>query len=178
MKFPWGTDDCLNTKIEFGFNIPPLNSSATAAAVSFPNHSSCNDSLSHQESTSSALTSPPGSSKSSSIENMKSNKVSSHHRHNSDRKSKKKRPPNYYKQEYQQMLEPSPLQYSQYQKENDQSSSMTDQKSKFETNTNDIRYISCDQWVKSTIEHQHDDKQSTNDEDENVTEGDYSIEKQ
>jgi hypothetical protein len=116
--------------------------------------------LSHQESTNSGLTSPPYSSKSSSVENLKiSKQSSSHNRHDSDRKLKKKRPPNYYKQEYQQMLEPSTL---QHQNSND----INEQTPQIEQNTTDSRYISCDQWVDSTIKHQNDDKQSTNDEDE------------
>ncbi len=116
--------------------------------------------MSHQESTNSGLTSPPYSSKSSSVENLKiSKQSSSHNRHDSDRKLKKKRPPNYYKQEYQQMLEPSTL---QHQNSND----INEQTPQIEQNTTDSRYISCDQWVDSTIKHQNDDKQSTNDEDE------------
>jgi hypothetical protein len=120
-----------------------------------------NGSLSHQESTNSALTSPPYSSKSSSVENVKITKQSSssHTRHHSDRKLKKKRPPEYYKQEYQQMLEPSTL---QQQNQND----INEQTPKIEQNNTDERYISCDQWLDSIIKHQHDDKQSTNDEDE------------
>lgn len=157
VKFPWTTDDCLNTTIEFGFDVPPLKASSAIAGVSYTNYSSCNDSSSQKESTSSVLNSPPGSSKSSSNENGKKNQSSPpHHRHHSDRKSKKKRPPNYYKQEYQQMLEPSTLQYQSNHNQNDE----------HKTNTNDPRYISCDQWVDSTIQHQHDDKQLTNDEDE------------
>jgi hypothetical protein len=116
--------------------------------------------LSHQESTNSGLTSPPYSSKSSSVENLKiSKQSSSHNRHDSDRKLKKKRPPNYYKQEYQQMLEPSTL---QHQNSND----INEQTPQIEQTTTDSRYISCEQWVDSTIKHQNDDKQSTNDEDE------------
>ncbi|CAF4162138.1 unnamed protein product [Rotaria sp. Silwood2] len=158
VKFPWGTDDCVNTTIEFGFDVPPVISPSGGTGVSYL----CNGSLSHQESTNSALTSPPYSSKSSSIENVKINKQSSSHsRHHSDRKLKKKRPPNYYKQEYQQMLEPSTLQHHNQNDINEQTAQQIEQ------NTNDPRYISCDQWVDSTIIHQHDDKQSTNDEDEN-----------
>jgi hypothetical protein len=146
----------MNTTIEFGFDIPPVISPSGGAGVSY----SCNGSLSHQESTNSALTSPPYSSKSSSIENVKITKQSSSHtRHHSDRKLKKKRPPNYYKQEYQQMLEPSTL---QHHNQND----INEQTPKLEQNTNDERYISCDQWVDSIMKHQHDDKTSTNDEDE------------
>ncbi|CAF4637222.1 unnamed protein product, partial [Rotaria sp. Silwood1] len=157
VKFPWGTDDCVNTAIEFGFDVPPVISPLGGTGVSY----SCNGSLSHQESTSSALTSPPYSSKSSSIENVKINKQSSsHNRHHSDRKLKKKRPPNYYKQEYQQMLEPSTLQHHNQNDINEQTVQQIEQ------NTNDPRYISCEQWVDSTMIHQHDDKQSTNDEDE------------
>jgi hypothetical protein len=150
----------MNTVIEFGFDIPPVISPPGGNGVSY----SCNGSLSHQESTNSALTSPPYSSKSSSIENVKINKQSSSHtRHHSDRKLKKKRPPNYYKQEYQQMLEPSTLQQQQqHHNQND----INEQTPKIEQNTNDERYISCEQWVDSTMKHQHDDKQSTNDEDE------------
>jgi hypothetical protein len=148
----------MNTTIEFGFDIPSVISPSGGTGVSY----SCNGSLSHQESTNSALTSPPYSSKSSSIENVKITKQSSsssHNRHHSDRKLKKKRPPNYYKQEYQQMLEPSIL---QHQLSND----INEQTPQIEQNSNDERYISCEQWVDSTIQHQNDDKQSTNDEDE------------
>jgi ubiquitin carboxyl-terminal hydrolase 10 len=155
VKFPWSTDDCMNTAIEFGFDIPPVISPTGGTGVSY----SCNGSLSHQESTNSALTSPPYSSKSSSVENVKINKQSSsssHTRHHSDRKLKKKRPPGYYTQEYQQMLEPST------HNQND----INEQTPKIEQNINDERYLSCDQWVDSTMKHQHDDKQSTNDEDE------------
>ncbi|CAF3573410.1 unnamed protein product [Rotaria socialis] len=156
VKFPWGTEDCANTAIEFGFGVPPVIAPVGVTSVSY----SCNGSLSHQESTNSALTSPPYSSKSSSVENVKINKQSSSHsRHHSDRKLKKKRPPNYYKQEYQQMLEPSTL---QHQNQND----INEQPVQIEQIKNDTRYIACDQWVDSTIIHQHDDKQSTNDEDE------------
>jgi hypothetical protein len=73
VKFPWSTDDCMNTAIEFGFDIPPVISPPGDIGVSY----SSNGSLSHQESTNSALTSPPYSSKSSSIENIKINKQSS-----------------------------------------------------------------------------------------------------
>jgi hypothetical protein len=147
----------MNTAIEFGFDVPSVISPSGGTGITY----SCNGSLSHQESTNSALTSPPYSSKSSSVENVKiSKQSSSHNRHHSDRKIKKKRPPNYYKQEYQQMLEPSTLQ--QQPNQND----TNEQTPQIEQNTNDIRYISCDQWVDSTINHQHDDKQSTNDEDE------------
>ncbi|UJR10689.1 hypothetical protein I4U23_014883 [Adineta vaga] len=158
VKFPWGTEDCTNTAIEFGFDVPSVISPSGGAGVSYL----CNGSLSHQESTNSALTSPPYSSKSSSVENVKITKQSSsssHHRHDSDRKLKKKRPPNYYKQEYQQMLEPATLQHTKINDNNEQ----TSQK---EQNTNDARYQSCNQWVDSIMKHQHDDKQSTNDEDE------------
>jgi hypothetical protein len=159
VKFPWATDDCMNTTIEFGFDVPSVISPSGGTGVTY----SCNGSLSHQESTNSALTSPPYSSKSSSVENVKiSKQSSSHNRHHSDRKLKKKRPPNYYKQEYQQMLEPSTL---QHQNQND----INEQTPQIEQNTNDIRYISCDQWVDSIMKHQHDDdKQSTNDEEENI----------
>ena len=60
------------------------------------------------------------------------------------------------------MLEPATLQqqYQPYANQNDQATS------KLEQNPTDPRYISCEQWVDSTIQHQHDDKQSTNDEDE------------
>jgi hypothetical protein len=146
----------MNTAIEFGFDIPPVISPLGGTGVSY----SCNGSLSHQESTNSALTSPPYSSKSSSVENVKISKQSSSHtRHHSDRKLKKKRPPGYYTQEYQQMLEPSTL---QDQNQND----INEQTPKIEQNINVERYISCDQWVDSIMKHQHDDKQSTNDEDE------------
>jgi ubiquitin carboxyl-terminal hydrolase 10 len=157
VKFPWSTEDCTNTPIEFGFDIPPVISPLGGTGVSY----SHNGSLSHQESTNSALTSPPYSSKSSSVENVKITKQSSssHTRHHSDRKLKKKRPPEYYKQEYQQMLEPSTL---QQQNQND----INEQTPKIEQNNTDERYISCDQWLDSIIKHQHDDKQSTNDEDE------------
>jgi hypothetical protein len=151
----------MNTTIEFGFDVPNVISPSGGTGVSY----SCNGSLSHQESTNSALTSPPYSSKSSSVENVKiSKQSSSHSRHHSDRKLKKKRPPNYYKQEYQQMLEPSTLQ------QQNQNNDINEQTPQIEQNTNDIRYISCDQWVDSTIKHQHidDDKQSTNDDDENI----------
>jgi hypothetical protein len=57
------------------------------------------------------------------------------------------------------MLEPSTL---QHQNSND----INEQTPQIEQNTTDSRYISCDQWVDSTIKHQNDDKQSTNDEDE------------
>jgi len=157
VKFPWTTDDCLTATIEFGFDIPPVISPSGGTGVSY----SCNGSLSHQESTNSALTSPPYSSKSSSVENMKINKQSSssHTRHHSDRKSKKKRPPGYYTQEYQQMLEPSTL-------NNHNQNDLNEQTPQIEQNTNNERYISCDQWVDSTIKHQHNDKQSTNDDDD------------
>jgi hypothetical protein len=75
VKFPWSTDDCMNTAIEFGFDIPPVISPLGGTGVSY----SCNGSLSHQESTNSALTSPPYSSKSSSVENVKISKQSSSH---------------------------------------------------------------------------------------------------
>jgi hypothetical protein len=156
VKFPWGTDDCMNTAIEFGFDVPPVISPPGDTGVIY----SCNGSLSHQESTNSALTSPPYSSKSSSVENVKINKQSSsHNRHHSDRKLKKKRPPNYYKQEYQQMLEPSTLQHHNQNDTNEQTVQI-------EQIQNDPRYISCDQWVDSTVVHQLEDKQSNNDEDE------------
>lgn len=92
---------------------------------------------------------------------MKINKQSSssHTRHHSDRKSKKKRPPGYYTQEYQQMLEPSTL-------NNHNQKDLNEQTPQIEQNTNDERYISCDQWVDSTIKHQHNDKQLTNDDDD------------
>jgi hypothetical protein len=61
------------------------------------------------------------------------------------------------------MLEPSTLQQQQqHHNQND----INEQTPKIEQNTNDERYISCEQWVDSTMKHQHDDKQSTNDEDE------------
>ena len=144
-QFPWAADDRLNSAIEFGFDVPSVISPSDRPAVSY----SCNGSLSHQESTSSALTSPPYSSKSSSIENVKINKVSSSLNHRqSDRKLKKKRPPNYYKQEYQQMLEPSILQQRE----------INEQTVQIEQNANNSRYLSCDQWVDSTMKHQHDDE--------------------
>jgi len=156
VKFPWSTTDCVNTPIEFGFDIPPVISPPDGTGVTY----SCNGSLSHQESSNSALTSPPYSSKSSSVENMKISKQSSSHtRHHSDRKLKKKRPAGYYDQEYQQMLEPSTL---KPHNQND----INEQTPQTEQNANDEKYLSCHQWVKSTMEHQHDDKQSTNDEDE------------
>lgn len=146
VKFPWATDDCLNTTIEFGFDVPPIRASnIDVPAVSYPNSNSFNENSSQQESTSSALTSPPGSSKSS-----------THHRHHSDRKLKKKRPPNYYKQEYQQMLEASTLQYRSNQ--NDETTKKTEQI------TNDPKYLSCDQWVDSTMKHQS--QQSSTEEDD------------
>jgi hypothetical protein len=186
----------MTTAIEFGFDVPPVLSPSGGAGVSYPNYNSCNGSLSHQESTSSALTSPPYSSKSSSVENLKITKQSSssHNRHHSDRKLKKKRPPNYYRQEYQQMLEPSTLQ-QQLNGQNDEttpiqirSNEQTPQieQNSTETNllllsSNDSRYISCDQWVDSTMKHQqlihHNDddqsssKQSTNDDDEIDSDG-------
>jgi hypothetical protein len=151
----------MSTAIEFGFDVPPIKSPSGDTGVSYPNYNSCNGSSSHQESTNSALTSSPCSSKSSSTDNMKiSKQSSSHNRHHSDRKLKKKRPPNYYKQEYQQMLEPSTLQHDDTKK------STNEQTPKIEQNSNDLRYISCDQWVDSIIKLQHDDKQSTNDEDD------------
>ena len=146
----------MNTTIEFGFDLPAVLQSSNAAGVSY----SSNGSLSHQESTNSALTSPPYSSKSSSVENMKINKQSSSHtRHHSDRKSKKKRPPGYYTQEYQQMLEPSTDKHLT-------SNDINEQTPKLEQNTTDERIHMCNQWVDSMMNHQHDDKQSTNDEDE------------
>lgn len=57
------------------------------------------------------------------------------------------------------MLEPSTL---QQHNQND----INEQTIQIEPKKNDIRYITCDQWVDSTMIHQHDDKQSTNDEDE------------
>jgi hypothetical protein len=87
---------------------------------------------------------------------------------------KKKRPPNYYKQEYQQMLEPSTRQYQQYLNQNDERSSSNEPTSKVEQNANDAKFISCNQWVDSTMKHQHDDKQSTNDEDEIDSDGETS----
>lgn len=33
VKFPWATDDCVNTTIEFGFDVPPIVDSTTDAAV-------------------------------------------------------------------------------------------------------------------------------------------------
>ena len=158
--------------------------------VSYPNYNSCNGSSSHQESTSSALTSPPYSSKSSSVENVKiSKQSSSSSRHHSERKLKKKRPPNYYRQEYQQMLEPSTLQQLNGQKDETtpietHSEEPTKQLEQTSTETNlfllptgDARYISCDRWVDSTMQHQklsnqNDDddqsssKQSINDDEE------------
>ena len=149
----------MSTTIEFGFDLPTVLSTSNAAGVSY----SSNGSLSHQESTNSALTSPPYSSKSSSVENMKINKQSSsssHPRHHSDRKLKKKRPPGYYSQEYQQMLEPSTDKHLN-------SNDINEQTPQHEQNTTDERLHMCNQWVDSTIHHQHDDdKQSTNDEDE------------
>jgi uncharacterized protein (DUF169 family) len=75
VKFPWGTEDCTNAAIEFGFDVPPVISPSGATGVSYL----CNGSLSHQESTNSGLTSPPYSSKSSSVENLKISKQSSSH---------------------------------------------------------------------------------------------------
>ncbi len=191
-QFPWATEDCMTTAIEFGFDVPPVISPTGGTGVSYPNYNSCNGSSSHQESTSSALTSPPYSSKSSSVENLKITKQSSssHNRHHSDRKLKKKRPPNYYRQEYQQMLEPAILQ-QQLNGQNDETTPIqihsNEQTPQIEQNSNesnlllltsnDARYISCDQWVHSTIQHQqlvnNDDdrsssKQSTNDDDEEI----------
>lgn len=148
----------MSTTIEFGFDLPTVLSTTNAAGVSY----SSNGSLSHQESTNSALTSPPYSSKSSSVENMKINKQSSsssHPRHHSDRKLKKKRPPGYYSQEYQQMLEPST---HKHLNQND----INEQTPQHEQNSTDERIYMCNQWVDSMMNHQHDDKQSTNDEDE------------
>lgn len=148
----------MSTTIEFGFDLPTVLSTSNAAGVSY----SSNGSLSHQESTNSALTSPPYSSKSSSVENMKINKQSSsssHPRHHSDRKLKKKRPPGYYSQEYQQMLEPSTDKHLN-------SNDINEQTPQHEQKTTDERLHMCHQWVDSTIHQQHDDKQSTNDEDE------------
>ncbi|CAF0751485.1 unnamed protein product [Rotaria sordida] len=189
-EFPWATDDCMTTTIEFGFDVPPVISPSGVAGVSYPTYNSCNGSSSHQESTSSALTSPPYSSKSSSIENLKITKQSSSSRnhHHSDRKLKKKRPPNYYRQEYQQMLEPSTLHQQQSNGQNDETTPTqirsNEQTPQIEQNSNesnllllssnDDRYITCDQWVHSTMKHQmtnNDDdqsssKQSTNDDDD------------
>lgn len=177
--------------IEFGFNVPSVMSPSGGAGVSYPNYNSCNGSSSHQDSTSSALTSPPYSSKSSSVENVKITKQSSssHNHHNSDRKLKKKRPPNYYRQEYQQMLEPSTLTHPQINGQKDDGTPTQncsdEQTSQLEQNSNEPnllllssgenRYISCDQWVDSTVKHQqivsNDDddqsssKQSINDDD-------------
>ncbi|CAF1176623.1 unnamed protein product [Adineta steineri] len=196
-EFPWATEDCMTTAIEFGFDVPPVISPTGGTGVSYPTYNSCNGSSSHQESTSSALTSPPYSSKSSSIENLKITKQSSssHNRHYSDRKLKKKRPPNYYRQEYQQMLEPSTLQHQQQQQQiNGQKDETTpiqirsnEQTPQIEQNhnesnllllsSNDARLISCDQWVDSTMKHQlianNDDdqsssKQSINDDDDEI----------
>jgi ubiquitin carboxyl-terminal hydrolase 10 len=179
-EFPWATDDCMTTTIEFGFDVPPVISPSGVAAVSYPNFNSCNGSSSHQESTSSALTSPPYSSKSSSVENLKITKQSpsSRNHHHSDRKLKKKRPPNYYRQEYQQMLEPSTLHQQQTNGQSDETTPTqihsNEQTPQIEQNanesnslllsSNDERYISCDQWVHSTIKHQladNDDDQSS-----------------
>jgi hypothetical protein len=188
----------MTTTIEFGFDVPPVISPSDGAGVSYPTYNSCNGSSSHQESTSSALTSPPYSSKSSSIENLKITKQSSssHNRHHSDRKLKKKRPPNYYRQEYQQMLEPSTLQQQQLNGQNDETTPIqirsNEQTPQIEQNSNennllllssnDSRYISCDQWVHSTIKHQQLDdddqsssKQSTNDDDEIDSDGKKKI---
>ena len=191
MQFPWAAEDFMTTAIEFGFDVSSVISPTGGAGVSYTNYSSCNGSSSHQESTSSALTSPPYSSKSSSVENVKITKQSSssHNRHHSDRKLKKKRPPNYYRQEYQQMLEPSTLQQSQSNGQKDETTptQMRSDEQSVQTEQNtaepnllllssgDIRYISCDQWVNSTVKHQEtvsndeDDrsssKQSVNDDD-------------
>ncbi|CAF2393832.1 unnamed protein product [Rotaria sp. Silwood2] len=194
-EFPWATDDCVTTTIEFGFDVPPVMSPSNVAAVSYPTYNSCNGSSSHQESTSSALTSPPYSSKSSSVENLKVTKQSSSSRnhHHSDRKLKKKRPPNYYRQEYQQMLEQSTLHQQQFNGQNDETTPIqmrsNEQTPQIEQNSNDSnllllssndnRYISCDQWVHSTMKHQmttNDDdrsssKQSTNDDDDMDSDG-------
>jgi hypothetical protein len=189
----------MTTTIEFGFDVPPVISPSGGAGVSYPNFNSCNGSSSHQESTNSGLTSPPYSSKSSSIENLKITKQSSssHNRHHSDRKLKKKRPPDYYQQEYQQMLEPSILlQQQELNGENDETTPIqirsNEQTPQIEQNTNesnllllssnDSRYISCDQWVHSTIKHQQLDdddqsssKQSTNDDDEIDSDGKLNL---
>ncbi|CAF0765492.1 unnamed protein product [Rotaria sp. Silwood1] len=194
-EFPWATDDCMTTTIEFGFDVPSVISPSNVAAVSYPIYNSCNGSSSHQESTSSALTSPPYSSKSSSVENLKITKQSSSSRnhHHSDRKLKKKRPPNYYRQEYQQMLEQSTLHQQQFNGQNDETTPIqmrsNEQTPQLEQNSNesnllllssnDDRYISCDQWVHSTMKHQiinNDDdqsssKQSTNDDDDMDSDG-------
>ncbi|CAF1913676.1 unnamed protein product [Rotaria magnacalcarata] len=195
-EFPWATDDCMTTTIEFGFDVPSVISPSGVGAVTYPMYNSCNGSSSHQESTGSALTSPPYSSKSSSVENLKITKQSSSSRnhHHSDRKLKKKRPPNYYRQEYQQMLEQSTLQQQQQQQQiNGQNDETTptqicsnEQTPQIEQNsndsnllllsTNDDRYISCDQWVDSTMKHQmanNDEdqlssKQSVNDDDDEI----------
>jgi ubiquitin carboxyl-terminal hydrolase 10 len=179
-EFPWATEDCMSTTIEFGFDVPPVISPTGGPGVSYPNYNSCNGSSSHQESTSSALTSPPYSSKSSSIENLQITKQSS--RHHSDRKLKKKRPPGYYRQEYQQMLEQS----KQLNGQNDETTPVqirsNEQTPQIEQNTNesnllllssnDSKYISCVQWIDSTMNHQQLDddqsssKQSINDDDD------------
>jgi hypothetical protein len=175
----------MSTTIEFGFDVPPVISPTGGTGVSYPNYNSCNGSSSHQESTSSALTSPPYSSKSSSIENLQITKQSSssHNRHHSDRKLKKKRPPGYYRQEYQQMLE-------QLNGQNDETTPVqirsNEQTPQIEQNSNesnllllssnDSKYISCVQWIDSTINHQQLDddqsssKQSINDDDDDQIE--------
>lgn len=96
------------------------------------------------------------------MENVQINKQSSsssHARHHSDRKLKKKRPPGYYTQEYQQMLEPSTHEHLNQ-------NAINEQTPQIEQNTTDERINICNQWLVATMNHQHDDKQSTNDEDE------------
>ncbi|CAF3356924.1 unnamed protein product [Rotaria sp. Silwood1] len=173
-EFPWATDDCMTTTIEFGFDVPSVISPSNVAAVSYPIYNSCNGSSSHQESTSSALTSPPYSSKSSSVENLKITKQSS-------------------SSQYQQMLEQSTLHQQQFNGQNDETTPIqmrsNEQTPQLEQNSNesnllllssnDDRYISCDQWVHSTMKHQiinNDDdqsssKQSTNDDDDMDSDG-------
>lgn len=175
----------MSTTIEFGFDVPPLTSPSGGTGVSYPIYNSCNGSSSHQESTSSALTSPPYSSKSSSVENLKITKQSSssHPRHHSDKKLKKKRPPGYYRQEYQQMLEPSKQLNGQTDETTPVQTRSNEQTPQIEQNStesnllllssNDSKYDTCQQWVKSTMEHrqfasddQSSSKQSINDDEE------------
>lgn len=160
-EFPWANEESLPTTIEFGFDVPSVLS---PHGVSYPNNSKpYNGSSSRQESTSSALTSPPYSSKSSSVENFQTHRH--HSRHHSERKLKKKRPPNYYKQEYQQMLEQSK-----------QINGQTEEIPPNEPTSSDSKYISCDQWVDSTIKHQqlidHDDQQSTSSSKQSIADDD------
>lgn len=166
----------MSTAIEFGFDVPPLISPTGGTGVSYPIYNSCNGSSSHQESTSSALTSPPYSSKSSSVENLKITKQSSssHPRHHSDKKLKKKRPPGYYRQEYQQMLEPSKQLNGQTDETTPVQIRSNEQTPQIEQNSNesnllllasnDSKYDTCQQWVKSTMEHRQfesDDQSSS-----------------